>query len=118
MHNYPRVIPRDLFNESKLLQQLGFLCLAIHDRKITRLEVMDTGEPFDIQLSDSGELSVTNLEFLRPNFRQGEETIRFWTNYNSRTKNPLLFENPRTGDPDYVFDDNGEFTSRFFEQFN
>jgi hypothetical protein len=113
MRNYQRVIPRDLFNESKLLQQLGFLCLAIHDWKLSRLKFEDTGNRFDIQLSDEGELSVTNLTFLR-----GEEAIRFWINYNSRTKNPLLFENPRTGDPDYVFDDQGEFTSRFFEQFN
>ena len=113
MHSYQRVVPRDLFNESKLLQQLGFLCLAIHDWKIGRLKLEDTGEPFDIQLSDEGELSVTNLTFLR-----GKEVISFWINYNSRIKNPLLFENPRTSDPDYVFDDNGGFTSRFLEQFN
>ena len=113
MHSYQRVVPRDLFNESKLLQQLGFLCLAIHDWEIGRLEVEDSGEPFDVQLSDEGELSITNLTFLR-----GEEVIRFWINYNSRIKNPLLFENPKTGDSDYVFDDQGEFTSRFFEQFN
>lgn len=30
---YQRVIPRDLFNEAKLLKSLGQLCLMIHDGK-------------------------------------------------------------------------------------
>ena len=49
MINYQRVIPRDLFNESKLLQQLGFVCLAIHDYRLTRITFEDSGEAFDIQ---------------------------------------------------------------------
>ena len=113
MINYQRVIPRDLFNESKLLQQLGFVCLAIHDCRLTRITLEDSGEAFDIQLSDSGKLSVSNLTFW-----QGDEDVELWMTVNSREKNPLFFLDPYTGDESYVFDDKGDFTSRFYSKFN
>jgi hypothetical protein len=102
-----------LFNESKLLQQLGALCLAIHDNRLTRITFEHDGEPFGIRLTENGELSVANITFW-----QGDEDVQLWTNYNSLAKNPLLFLDPFSGDASYVFDDQGDFTSRFYSKFN
>lgn len=90
--NYTRVLPRDLFNEAKLLKELGFLSLAVHDGKRDCgriLEVAYDGEPFDICLSDSGDLYVVNLAFLSK--KTGEEVYVF-TRCNSRKENALSFE--------------------------
>ena len=110
---YERVLPRDLFNESKLLQQLGAVCLAIHDSRLTRITFEYDDEPFDIRLAEGGEMSVANLTFW-----QGDEDVQLWTSYNSRDKNPLLFLDPFSGDEFYVFDDQGDFTFRFYSKFN
>ena len=113
MINYQRVLPRDLFNESKLLEQIGRICLSIHDSQLTGLSFDYDGSPFDIQLSDEGSLYISNLEFLDA---EGLP-VSFMTNYNNRDKNPLLAHD-REAEEDYlVFDDRGDFTDRFLKKF-
>jgi|688.fasta_scaffold2624612_1 hypothetical protein len=113
MKNYQRVLPRDLFNESKLLEQIGRICLAIHDGKLTQLDFEHDGEAFDIQLSDEGGLYISNLEFLDSK----NSPIFFSTNYNSRQKNPLMVLDPETEENLFVFGDSGEFSKHFLEKF-
>lgn len=56
-HN--RVIPRDFFNESKLLKCFGRLSLLILDNEIQNIAIKESGEPFDIVTVDDG-LTVLN----------------------------------------------------------
>ncbi len=61
--NYQRVIPRDFFNESKLLKCMGFLALKIHECKIPNnidIKIEENDEPFDIQLTVDGSLTIIN----------------------------------------------------------
>lgn len=114
MSDYQRVLPRDLFNESKLLEQVGRICLAIHDNELTKLSFDHDGSPFDIQLSDEGALYVCNIEFLDVE----DLPVSFTTTYNSRAKNPLLTHDIETEEDYLVFDDQGNFTIRFLERFS
>lgn len=60
--NYFRVLPRDLFNEAKLLKCVGRLCLLIHDRTAPEsLAFEENGEPFRVALLDEGSLTIANL---------------------------------------------------------
>ena len=113
MIDYQRVLPRDLFNESKLLEQIGRVCLAIHANGLTRLSFDHDGSFFNIQLSDDGSLYISNLEFLDA---EGL-SISFTTNYNSRIKNPLLAHDLETEEAYFVFDDQGNFTNQFLQKF-
>ena len=108
MHD--RVIPRDLFNESKLLQQIGRLCLAIHDNDIQGIEFDHDGSPFAIALTDGGNLYIENIFF---KLIESEEELNVFTTYNSRMTNPLLYE--IDGTESYVFDDEGNFTPEFLK---
>ena len=105
---YQRIIPRDLFNESKLLQQIGKLCLAIHDNDIQGIEFEHDGSPFTVNLTENGFLYVENIGF---RLTKIEESVSFFASYNSRIANPLLYEiDGIEGD---VFDDEGNFTRIF-----
>lgn len=84
--NYTRVIPRDFFNESKLLCCLGKLSLHISDRETGNLKLIEEfdNEPFQIDLSDNGELYVLNYSvFLN------KDQIELYIPINSRDKYPL-----------------------------
>lgn len=107
---YTRVIPRDLFNESKLLKCLGQLTLKIHDGKAPGLTVEDEGDEFDVRQEPSdGTLYVANLKFQL----HGEE-VDFRSRYNSKAAYPLDYHGPGSSDdPTQVFGDEGEFTPEF-----
>lgn len=111
---HQRIIPRDLFNEAKLLNALGFLGLAIHDcsEPMARHLEFDynSSEPFDIQVTDGGFLYVANLHLCC-----NGKIINLFTTYNTKTKYPLQFEYEDDINVfgDYVFDEDG-----FTEQFN
>lgn len=110
---YSRVIPRDFFNEAKLLKCMGVLSLAILDRKLPKgmeVKIEETGEPFEICLSDEGSLFVSNY----PTAVNGERVI-FKTTYNSKSNYPFYCE---TQDIEVcVFDESGNFDSEFIEHF-
>lgn len=112
--NYQRVIPRDLFNEAKLLKCLGQFALKIHDRAFPagiKASIEETGEPFEIAIDESGHLSVENYP-VRINGRR----VRLKTIYNSKSSFPLLVEYQ---DCDYtVFDDDGNFDEEFLALFS
>lgn len=90
--SYLRVIPRDLFNEAKLLKCLGQLALLIHDRvKVPaglKLSHDDSEiDGFDIQQSQyDGSLYVSNMELTCFG-----RVITLRSQYNSKDAFPMLF---------------------------
>lgn len=107
--SYQRVIPRDFFNESKLLKCMGQLSLKVLDYQTPKgveISIDENLEPFDIQLSDSGFMFVSNY----PVQVNGVE-ILFTTTYNSKANYPLY---AWYDDEQYkVFDEDGNFHKDF-----
>jgi hypothetical protein len=106
---YSRVIPRDFFNEAKLLKCMGMLALKILDRQTPcdmHIDEGEEGEPFNIELSDEGGLFVSNYHVYVKNTR-----CTFKTTYNSKSAYPFYCEYENC---DYcVFDESGEWDSEF-----
>ena len=107
-NTYLRVLPRDLFNESKLLKNMGQLCLAIHDG-ITPVPMNfhHDGEPFNIcQNPNDGALYVANLTIW-----VNRVLVEFTATYNSKKPFTLW---ARTRNDDYeVFTNEGDFHPDF-----
>lgn len=112
---YERVIPRDLFNESKLLKCLGRLCLLIHNEVCHGLTVVHETEshPGFVLAQDpsDGSFYCNNLTFKT---RRGT-VVHVRTALNARGQFPCY----ATFDEEYeevaVFDDSGELTLEFLE---
>lgn len=107
MAEYIRVIPRDLFNEAKLLKSMGRLCLLIHDGLVPApMEVFYEGEEFEIVLDDEGSLRIRNIQI-----KVKDIFIIFKTTYNSKSIYPFYAE---CDNVDYlVFDSEGNFDEEF-----
>ncbi len=108
---YPRVLPRDLFNEAKLLKCMGQLSLKIHDglRWPLKLE-MTSHENFGFvvrQNPDDGGLFVTNLTLSLNGFKVRVESV-----YNSKQPYPLVFYDEHLG-VGCVFNDDGSLAEEF-----
>jgi hypothetical protein len=109
---YKRVIPRDLFNEAKLLKCLGQLSLLIHDGKAPAgLTVTHNGDEFRVsQNSSDGSLMVTSeLDFYAGGYR-----LILSTPLNSRRPYPLTCLHPAADEVE-VFQDDGSLTDEFVE---
>ena len=104
---YIRVIPRDLFNEAKLLKCMGVLCLAILDNKTPcKMESEHNGETFEVVLLQEGSLTISNIQIIV----KGLE-LTFKTTYNSKANYPLYVE---YNEEDFeVFNEQGEFSKDF-----
>jgi hypothetical protein len=113
---YQRVIPRDLFNESKLLKCLAQVALLIHDGKDGgRLNIChrnpSQGFLIDQDPSD-GSLRCTNLQC---HLLDGQ-IIDLTTPYNCKSPYPLLYNiGNRDGE---VFNDDGSFSDEFQQLLN
>lgn len=114
-YTYTRVIPRDLFNESKLLKCLGQLALIAHDghdgkRSAASLRVIfdDDGGFIIDQRADDGGLYVTNLVVTIKG-----KAVEVYSAYNSKAAYPLLFAwRDEEGE---VFNDDGTLSNEFYE---
>jgi hypothetical protein len=115
---YSRVIPRDLFNEAKLLKCLGQLSLLAHDGRDASGSRIPAGlsvhflsegdEPFHIlQREADGGLVCSNIRVLA-----GGTEFQFYSIYNSRSPYPLVCVDGR-GEEIEVFRDDGSLTSEF-----
>jgi hypothetical protein len=109
--SYRRVLPRDLFNEAKLLKCLGQLALLLHDYPYLyplRLEHEAPEEGFKIdQMPDDGCLCCSNLTL----YNSDDDPIELSSSYNSRGPYPLWAY--LNNDWVHVFDDNGNFANEF-----
>lgn len=115
MLNYTRVIPRDFFNEAKLLKCMGLLSLKILDRMLPdgiEIEVEENGAPFQINLSDAGDLIVTNYKIII----NGDDGI-FYTIYNSKENYPFFCYCANDNNDVRVFNEAGVFTEEFVQKF-
>lgn len=109
--SYRRVIPRDLFNESKLLKCLGQLALLLHEGRGVRwpLELIHAGGPFEIERDDENNaLYCDNARLYLGN----EEDIPLLLPYNDRSPYPLEAIVEVAGVL-RVFDDAGELSEEF-----
>jgi len=107
--NYQRVIPRDLFNESKLLKCMGQLALLIHDGEIN-LKIEHNGQPFEIrQRQEDGGLYIENLKITTH-----QQELTLYTSYNSKENYPLLHMTPDNQEIQ-VFNNDGTLTNEFKE---
>lgn len=105
--NYERVLPRDLFNESKLLKCIGRLALLVHEGKALGIRLEYNGGPFVIiQNPSDGHIMVDNI-----NFYYNDELILFSNKLNSKDAYPLEVKEESIE----VFDDNGNFTEDFID---
>ena len=108
-NNYTRVIPRDLFNESKLLKCMGRLSLLILDNNTpVPMSIEHNGEPFEVALLDEGALIISNLHV-----SIHDKIFTFKTTYNSKANYPLFLERDYC---DYlVFDEQGNWSNEFVD---
>ena len=86
--SYMRVLPRDLFNESKLLKCIGKIALLIHNREIQGLTIDYNDADFKITQSICGDLMLNNVLF----FDSNSIEVFFSTLLNSKDIWPLEME--------------------------
>lgn len=106
MSNYKRVIPRDLFNEAKLLKCVAFISLLIHDEKIKGLNVNHeySSKGFEIIQDDSdGSISIENLHF----FDGNGTPAYFSTTMNDKSNFPLVLD--YKGEQYFPFNEEGKY---------
>lgn len=107
---YFRVIPRDLFNEAKLLKCLGRIALAHLDKVFPEdVEISYDGKPFDIIQDVDGNIECTNLTL----FKDNEEVILFHP-LNNKGSFPLRAGYKGKQDVS-VFNENGSFSKEFID---
>lgn len=100
MKTYKRVVPRDFFNESKLLKCLGQFQLVAENSKT--LQVTFNNGPFEIQQDQSdGSLYCANYTVTLLG-----DVVTLVTTYNSKESYPLLAT--WRNETYYVFRENGE----------
>jgi hypothetical protein len=108
--DYKRVLPRDLFNEAKLLNSLGRVTLLIHYEIAHKaLRCVHEGDSFIIGLTACGHLILSNVTFYCGSTQLVVKVAK--TAYNSREIYPLLVE--YEGSELYVFDHDGYFSRDF-----
>lgn len=109
--SYYRIIPRDLFNEAKLLKCLGQISLMLNDypgRWPLTLEHENPEEGFQIEQDDtSGSIYCRSLSLIL----RDEQQISLQSPLNSRATYPLQF-----GDQcENVFNEDGAFSEAFLK---
>lgn len=97
-----RVLPRDAFNEAKLLKCIGKITLLIEDGLLTDWLYHYDGDAFDIiQDSSDGSISVGNISFW---YKKQSVTLK--TGLNAKQNWPLLMS---LNDNDYyIFQEDGD----------
>ena len=102
--SYLRVIPRDLFNEAKLLKCLGRVCLFIYYAKLPGLESVLEDEESGFKINQNnytGDFYIENLYF----FDENGTPVHFYTKCNAKDNYPLMME--YKGQEYIVFDEIG-----------
>lgn len=116
---YSRVLPRDLFNEAKLLKCLGQLFLAYHDGKFVHevaFEHTDAESGFVIARDDdNNELYCQNLQFFvkTKSTTDPQREVSLQSPYNSKSPYPLVAHCNVYESPVPVFKDDGTFDDDF-----
>ena len=105
--SYLRVIPRDLFNESKLLKCLARLYIESEHQPEGAIAFRHDGGAFQIEQDGSdGSIFVANVRVIVNGCR-----VDVYTTLNARGELPMYFT--FNDDIDRVFDDEGRLTKEF-----
>ncbi len=112
--NYRRVIPRDFFNEAKLLKCMGILALAVLDNTVPEnisIKIDENGESFDIILDNMYNL----LRVSNYNVEINGEFYLVGTTYNSKGNFPfyVIVDEEEVE----ILDNNGKFSNDFITRF-
>jgi hypothetical protein len=108
--NYDRVLPRDLFNEAKLLKCVGRLCLLIHDDKAPDgVKFEHNSDAFEIGMTTDGDLTISNIKFFI-----NDKEIMFVTRYNNKANYPFFVQDEEYLDH-RVFDEQGNLDNEFIQ---
>ena len=113
-NQYQRVVPRDFFNEAKLLKCMGVLALSVLDNTTPDgidIVIEESGDPFDIVLDEMwGLLMVSNYRV-----SINDEVYMIGTRYNSKSNFPFVVV---YDDTEYeIFNEQGKFSSEFIDLF-
>lgn len=110
--SYKRVLPRDLFNEAKLLKCIGRLFLMHHDGELSDAVklIHDTSEceGFDVRFDENNNRLYVNNVFVYIN-------DEFWCHgcsYNSRDNYSLVLEHDEQG-AFFIFNEEGRLMPNF-----
>jgi|WetSurMetagenome_2_1015567.scaffolds.fasta_scaffold420015_2 hypothetical protein len=116
--SYRRVVPRDLFNESKLLKCLGQLSVNILDGKLlaygTEDQLEDEDEGFKIDNNEDGDISCSNYHVFTKLGKKDRTELYLRSRLNSRLNYPLICETIHNEIIE-VFDDKGKFSVEFIK---
>lgn len=109
---YNRVIPRDLFNEAKLLKCLGQLVIKLETAGAHRADLRQRSDgQFEIEQREyDGGIYCATLDF----YIRGH-LVNLFTPLNSRLPYPLMFEDEDAEVSDFVFNDDGSLSAAFIE---
>jgi hypothetical protein len=110
---YIRVIPRDLFNEANLLKCMGALWIETERyQRPGRVQIKHDGEPFQIEQTEGGYLTVLNVcVFIRNREYFNRRPL------NSRDPWPLYLVNDE--DEEFsVFTDDGKLSDEMLALIN
>lgn len=114
---YQRVIPRDLFNESKLLKCLGQLALLLHDGKDIRWPLRLSHDNPESGFEIEQDMSSGGLYCLNLNLYLNDREVELQTVMNSKQPYPLLFlkwgEGEEHAGDGEVFNDDGSLADEF-----
>lgn len=113
---YKRVIPRDFFNESKLLKCMGFLALRILDNEVPEginIKISENGNPFKISHYAMWDILYVSNYAIEIN---GQDYI-CGTTINSKEPFPFYCIVEDEQIEVEIFDSNGNFSTDFIEQF-
>lgn len=100
---YKRVLPRDAFNEAKLLKCIGKLTLMIEDGMLPEWQYHHDSEPFNIVQDDSdGSISVSNITFWH-----NKKRVRVSTGLNSKENWPMVMQ--KNDSEYYLFSEDGRY---------
>lgn len=116
--SYYRVLPRDLFNEAKLLKGLGRIICDIHDEKLGGLafEHYYPNEGFVVEQDRStGNLMVTNLTIWSKHPDIDDATpVYIECRYNAKDDHwPIVFYTGEDDEQHAVFDEDGDYSDEF-----
>lgn len=109
---YQRILPRDLFNEAKLLKCLGRLALLIHNElcELQFVHVTQDWQDFRIYKDFSdGSIYCDNLLFFAP----GRKRVKVYLPENNREPYPLLCRFDGSEEELAVFNDDGSLSDDF-----
>jgi len=113
--SYKIVLPRDAFNQSKLLKCIGQLTLKLHDniddiRQYLSCELVGHRE-FVIDQDIDGSLYCDNFYLYLTHDDINYSVIRLSCPLNSRLNYPMTYT--LDDNTNFLFDDNGEFSEEF-----